>query len=382
MAKKKNYYNKKTAKQIEKFAKKNPKTFLIIVLILLIVAALGIGGYFIYDKLIKGKDNPTPPPPTSNEVVEVNFVYLDTYNTGDCTYIKAGDTDILIDAGAIKSSAKVIKEYLDTKVTDGKLEYVIATHAHEDHIAGFVGTSKIDGIFESYKIGTLIEFAKTNSTSTLYSDYCEARDLALAENKMDYAYTALQCVKETDGAKKSYTIAEGTTLEILYQKYYENKASSENDYSVCCLIKQGSYNYLFTGDLEESGEISLVDSNSLPKCHLFKGGHHGSDTSNKDYLLDVIDPDVICLCCCAGSDEYAQSFPYQETINRYAKHTDQIFATTVATDITNNSYAPLNGTITYRREKDEYTVVGSNNSIILKETDWFKANRTWPDTSV
>ena len=41
----------------------------------------------------------------------------------------------------------------------------------------------------------------------------------------------------------------------------------------------------FEGDLEESGEKSLVASNTLPKCTLFKAGHHGSDTANTTTLL-------------------------------------------------------------------------------------------------
>ena len=47
------------------------------------------------------------------------------------------------------------KEYVDKYCTDGVLEYVIATHAHQDHIAGFVGNKDGNtrtGILYQYKV--------------------------------------------------------------------------------------------------------------------------------------------------------------------------------------------------------------------------------------
>ena len=74
--------------------------------------------------------------------LEIHFLELGNANTGDSVYIQAGDNDILIDAGSRKNSASAIESYLDPLVEDGKLEYVFATHAHQDHIAGFVGNQK------------------------------------------------------------------------------------------------------------------------------------------------------------------------------------------------------------------------------------------------
>ncbi|MBQ8434340.1 MAG: bacterial Ig-like domain-containing protein, partial [Clostridia bacterium] len=70
--------------------------------------------------------------------LQIHFLELGNQRTGDCTYIKAGNTDILIDAGSYYDSTITISNYINQYVTDGILEYVIATHAHEDHIAGFV----------------------------------------------------------------------------------------------------------------------------------------------------------------------------------------------------------------------------------------------------
>lgn len=71
--------------------------------------------------------------------LQIHFMELGNNYTGDSIYIKAGETDILIDAGSRANSTDATSEYIDRYCTDGTLEYVIATHADQDHIAGFAG---------------------------------------------------------------------------------------------------------------------------------------------------------------------------------------------------------------------------------------------------
>ena len=376
-------YQKKAVKEVKKLAKKNPKVFIIILLVVLVAIGIGLAVYFIFLR----KDKNTQPQ-TASEGITINFLELGNYNTGDCTYIKAGDVDILIDAGSKNESVETTIPYINQYCTDGKLEYVIATHAHEDHIAGFYSTNTRKGIFDTYKIGTLIDFPKTKKDgtkeTTLYGKYVKNRDTRIASGDIEHYYTALECVEQTNGAQKEYAITDSIKMTILDQKFYHqlDTGTGENNYSVCTLFTHGSNNYLFTGDLEKTGEESLVERNNLPHCQLFKGGHHGSGTSNTDTLLDKITPETVCICCCAGNDEYTddplKSFPYQETIDRLAKHTNKIYVTTVTTD-GHTGYTSMNGNIIFKCEDGiNYSVTGTNNSIILKETEWFKNNRTWP----
>ena len=316
------------------------------------------------------------------EEVAINFLELGNKYTGDSTFIKAGEADILIDAGSRNGSASTIASYIDQYCLDGKLEYVIATHAHQDHIAGFVGTNTAEGILKHYKIDTLIDFALTNADSAVYNNYISLRDERIASGNIAHHYTAAECISGANGAKKVYDIAAGVTMEILDQKFYREKTSDENDYSVCTLFTQGSNHYLLTGDLEEKGEASLVALNNLPEVELFKGGHHGSYTANTDTLLSVIKPKTVCICCCAGSTEYTtnldNTFPAQAAVNRLAKYTQNIYVTTVESS-NSQGYESMNGNIRFLCPSgNTYTVTGSHNSVILKETEWFKAHRTWP----
>ena len=380
---------KKVVKAATKVAKKSPALF---VLLIVVVIVLGVGGYFAYKYVLEPRLAAHGSEPESSQrsiyegettAMDINFLELGNKYTGDSTFIKAGDVDILIDAGSRQNSATTIANFVDNYCTDGVLEYVIATHAHQDHIAGFVGSNSDAGILKRYKIDTLIDFSLTNATSAIYNNYVSLRDEKIASGDIAHHYTADDCIQGTNGAKKVYQLGEGMTMEILDQKFYRETTDDENDYSVCALFTQANNHYLFTGDLEKKGEASLVELNNLPECELFKGGHHGSYTANTDTLLNVIKPKTVCICCCAGWKEYSDNpenmFPAQAAINRMAKWTDKIYVTTVSTDTEGSDYHSMNGNINFHCAKGkEYTVTGSNNSVILKDTDWFKKNRTWP----
>ncbi len=135
-----------------------------------------------------------------SENLSIHFLELGNGYTGDCVYIKAGETDVLIDAGSRPGSAAAIAAYVDRYCEDNTLEYVIATHAHQDHIAGFVGTKDAQGIFDKYECKTIIEFARTNATSEIYKNYCEKRNEE-AERGAN-CYTALECVNNSNGLKR------------------------------------------------------------------------------------------------------------------------------------------------------------------------------------
>lgn len=367
--------NSKAKKAVKKAIKKSPfLRFVAIVLMLAIVA----GGIYYYFFVYKQNENDNPP---AIGDLSFHFMMLGNEYAGDSIYIKAGNVDILIDAGSRKSSVDTIENYVNTYCTDGILEYVIATHADQDHIAGFAGN---DGIFNRYKCKTIIDFPKTNKNTETYQEYVKNRDDEV-ENDGATHYTALECYKEENGAKRVYALADSITMEVLYQKYYEQKTSDENDYSVCLLFKHGSKSFLFTGDLEEEGEVSLVNENSLPEVQLFKAGHHGSKTSSTNYLLSKIKPKICVVACVAGTDEYtetiANQFPTQAFIDRISKFTDKVYVTTIGDqEFTNGQkFAPMNGNVVVSSSGDtDATVSCTNNDTLLKDSAWFKAKRTTP----
>lgn len=396
--------------------KKVSKTKIYICSIIALIVGLAIGmvgcvyfgnpdSYFIPSK-VSGSSSNTEMGAIDVDVVKekdlsIHFVELGNKYTGDCTFIKVGDVEILIDAGSRASSVTPISEYINEYI-EGDLDYVIVTHAHQDHYAGFATSVNQTSLFDLYNVGTIIEFAQTNQDSSkgLYKNYLREKEELVAKTTLNGTptkiVTALDCIEEENGASRVYNLSADVRLEILYHKYYVEDAHSENDYSVVCQIVQGTgataKYYLFTGDLEEDGELSLIDGEStkhnkntgmIHPVELYKAGHHGSKTSSSAAFLSVIQPKHVCVCCCAGSSEYtktnANQFPTQQFVDRISLHTDKVFVTSLCINYNENNFTSMNGNIVVCSDTGETTsIFCSNNTTLLKDTDWFKTNRTTP----
>lgn len=328
------------------------------------------------------------------DVFSVHFVELGNKYTGDCTYIKYGDVDILIDCGSRANSIGAVSSYLNKYVTDNTLEYVIVTHAHRDHYAGFATSAKVSSIFDLYVCETIIDFGDAtnqSATATTYKNYIRERT---AEVEAGATHIAAATCRNSDETNREFSIGENAKFEVLFNEYTKTlDAHSENDYSVCTLFSFEDKKFLFTGDLEEEGEIELVENNkSLQELRdngkqfgvdLYKAGHHGSKTSSSETLLNAIRPEHVAVCCCAGSTEYTKTaentFPTQTFVNRIAKYTTKVFVTTLCVDYDNGEYTSFNGNIVvWTKSETQINVDCSNNEILLKDSDWFKQNRTTP----
>ena len=420
--------SKRSARKAASFVKRHPKIVAAIVIILVLLVAAAAIFYFLrpdlfnravdrlrqeyleYTQLFYKDTDKDDPEGTNGAPVadidpgefediagsqfSIHFLELGNEYTGDCTLIDCGDTEVLIDAGSRKSSATTINSYIEQYCEDGKIEYVIATHAHQDHIAGFVGNSSggsRTGVLYNFEVGTIIQFSRHNTNSQIYKDYVAATEYC-EEEYGTAVYNADDCWYGRNGASRSISLnAEGTlTLNILYNYFYEHDTSDENDYSVCTLLSYApeggeASHYLFTGDLEGDGEEHLVEDNDLPRVVLFKGGHHGSKTSSTDKLLDIIKPEYVAVCCCSGSTEYTDNndntFPTQAFIDRVSKHTDAVYCTSLAVD-DDKGFASMNGDIVFyfvpasADEQGGLKLWCSNNTLKLKDTDWFKSHRT------
>lgn len=370
-------------KKNKRKTKKSSTSFVVSIILIIIIVC----GYFVYKKYFNDKINKDYSNENQIEIdgeLSIHILELGNYYAGDCIYIKAGDIDILVDAGSRASSVDSITRYINNYVNDNTLEYVIATHADRDHIAGFASKN---GIFDLYDCKTIIDFPLSNSKTDTYESYLLKRE-AEVENGAKH-YSALDCYNNVGEAKREYRLTSSITLSILYNYYYENKSADENNYSVCFMITHGSKNFLFTGDLESEGECELIKYNNLNEVEFYKAGHHGSKTSSTSVFLEKIKPKICCVSCCAGSVEYTQNlsntFPTQDFINRIAKYTDKVYVTTYVNIKYNGTkyvydgeYGLLNGNIVVISNIEGVTVNCSNNNTLLKDTKWFNDNRNIP----
>ncbi len=344
-----------------------------------IVLFLGgiVGGFYGYYRLTL----PTDSDALVTGDVEIHFPELGNKYTGDCTYIQVGDVDVLIDAGSKASSIPTITAYLEEHMNDDVIEYVIVTHAHEDHYAGFATNDGTDSLFDLFEVEVIIDFAQiTNGKSEqkMYNNYLRERAEEIEAGAKHY--TAAECIEDDNNV---FSLAPGVELEILDSYFYYEVSETENNHSVCTMLHSGNEHFLFTGDLEKEGEEKLVELNDLPEVTLYKAGHHGSKTSSNDCLLEVIKPKIVTVCCCAGSPEYTDKnenqFPTQAFIDRVAPYTERVYVTTLCVDFKAEKVKSMNGDIvvTCTRNGDVQVKCSANNTL-LKDTDWFRENRTCP----
>ena len=99
---------------------------------------------------------------------QIHFMMLNNSAAGDSIYIKAGENDILIDAGSNTTSYSYTSNYIDNYCKDKKLEFVVATHGDKDHIACF------PKFCNDYKIDTIIYNGLTTKKTDTYNNMISA----------------------------------------------------------------------------------------------------------------------------------------------------------------------------------------------------------------
>lgn len=371
----------KEIKKTKRKAKNKVKKFIISLIVFLIVSAISYISYRYFN--YGGGNSPSNQKPQAvtgviYDNLQFHFMQLGNNQNGDAIYIKAGETDILIDAGV--SDTSTITNYMNPYIKDNKLEYVIVTHGDSDHIEGFYGSKAKPGIFYQYDVGTIIDFAYSTKKTSTYQNYLTARDEAVSKGAKHY--TAKECYNEENGASRAYNLTDDISLEILWNNYYfENTTDNENNYSVITRFKYKEQYFLFTGDLEKEGETKFVEhyKGNFPSVELYKAAHHGSKTSSNDDFLNLINPRISVVSCSAGNNEYTDyyknTFPTQDYINRIAKYTDQVYATSLYNENykNDNIEKPLNGNIIVSSNGLEVAVASTNNLTKLKDSEWFNS---------
>lgn len=237
--------------------------------------------------------------PESNKML---IHYIDV-GQGDSVLIQVNNRNLLIDAG-LKSDKKKLLDYL-SKLNLEKLDYVIATHPHEDHIGNMAD------IIEGYKV--LAFYApKVQSTTKTFEKMVEAlKDKNLKINVIK---------KGTD----SIDLGQNTQVTVFSptQASYENL----NNYSPVIKIEYGSTSFLFTGDAEKDEEAEILNNNENIHSDVLKVGHHGSSTSTSENFLNKVDPSIGIIS--VGKDN-SYNHPNKETIKLLNEHK----VTTYRTDI-------------------------------------------------
>lgn len=216
-----------------------------------------------------------------NENLEIYYFYV---GQADCILIKNGDDTMLIDAGNNKDG-KLICNYLKNELGIKKINYLVGTHAHEDHIGG------LDNVIKTFEVGQIYMPKKgtTTQTYTEILDAAEKKNVSIKSPKIGEKFNI-------GDAKCEVLFVDDTTEEL-------------NNNSIVISMKYGNQKYLFTGDIEEIVE-NQIDWDDVD---VLKVAHHGSRTSTSKEFLSETKPEVAILSL--GKDnEYG--YPHSTTINK------------------------------------------------------------------
>lgn len=297
---------------------------------------------------------------------------LGNNKNGDAIYIKAGENDILIDAGVQNTST--IKDYMKNYILDGKLECLIVTHGDSNHIEGLIGSKNVPGILDSYEIETIIDFPLTTKTTMKYNQHVEKRDALVSNNKTKH-FTAKDYFDENQKSKGPISLGPDLEMEIMWNKFYFESSMDENNHSVVTRFRYKNKYFLLTGDLEAEGEKAFVEhyQNENMQVDFYKASHHGSKTLSNADFLNMIRPSICAVSCLAGNSEYTANylnvFPTQAFITRIKEFTTKVYVTSYGMEEVEKS---MNGNIIVSSSGNDVALASMNNLIELKDTEWFQ----------
>ena len=256
----------------------------IISAILIIVITFCISGCSVEIKLTDNSDN-----------VRVHFLDV---GQGDSIFIELTDgKSMLIDASTAEYGEGIADYIKDNGYS--KIDYLVATHPHADHIGG------MQDVVEQLEIGE-IYMPKASSTTKIYKNLLKA--IKAKGNKINTA-------------KAGNTIYSDSSLGIDILAPNSDSYEEINDYSVVIKLVYGSKSFLFTGDAEKLSENEITADVS---ADVLKVGHHGSSTSSSDKFIKRVNPEYAVISCGEGN---SYGHPHKETIKTLNKYDVEIFRT-------------------------------------------------------
>ena len=277
------------------------KKIRIVLLIVLCLLVVGCANPFVES------DDKTSVSTFSGDTLRVNYIDV---GQGDSIFIQLPNKEtMLIDAGEAYEADNVIN-YLNS-LGIKKIDYVVGTHPHTDHIGG------LEEIVNTFDIGS-IYMPKASSTSNTYLDL-----LTAIKNKGLKIKTA----------KSGVVVLDDDNLKLEFIAPNSDNYSELNNYSAVLKLTYLNNTFLFMGDAETLSEDEIT---SDVDADVIKVGHHGSDSSSGIEFVNKVSPEYAIIMVGEGN---SYNHPYQSIIDRY----ESVGAKVLRTDLDGNIVCDSDG---------------------------------------
>ena len=256
----------------------------------------------------------------------------------DAALVECDGHYMLIDGGN-KGDSNVIYSVLRNAAVP-KLDIVVATHAHEDHVGGLPGAF-------NYTTADLTLSPVTSYSSAAFKDF------VTYANKSGSGIT-VPSVGDT------YSLG-SASVKVLGL----NASSSDiNDSSIVLMVTYGSTSFLFTGDAERAAEQAILDSGADLSATVLKVGHHGSKDSTTYPFLREIMPKYAVI---SVGDDNTYGHPTSDALSRLRDADVKVYRTDMQGDI----YATSDGkgvTISVTRNANADTLSNAGDEVVVVTT--------------
>lgn len=286
---------------------------------------------------------PTELPQTSTFEVH----YLDV-GQGDCSLVLCDGHAMLIDGGEASESSKVYAYLQQHGVSH--LDYMVASHAHSDHIGGLSGA---------------LNYA------TVDTAFCPVTDYDSKTFNSMIKYLDKQGIDITVPSAGDEFMLGSAHVQILSpQKSYDE----QNDTSIVLKVTYGETSFLFTGDAERTAEADILDAGYNLSSTVLKVGHHGSDTSTSYPFLKEIMPEYAVIQ--VGKDN-SYGHPTEDTLSRLRDANVKVYRNDLQGDIICSSDGKVVSFTTAKNESVQTnpTVVTTPDSVEIVDAGEYIGNK-------